>query len=100
MLLAAQCCRWCGQTYLDLPEARSVTGGHVLVEGLDGSNAGHLTVLLVHVVSAGARVVSDPDAEVLDLLWALLVDLRMLVGLLASDGAADVRIHSVCHVPG
>ena len=69
-------------TYLDLPEARSVTGGHILVEGLDSGNAGHLTVLLVHVVGAGARVVSDPDAEVLDLLGALLVDLGMSVCLL------------------
>lgn len=66
-------------TYLDLPEARSVTGSHILVESLDGGDTGHLTVLLVHVVGAGARVVADPDAEVLDLLWALLVDLSMSV---------------------
>jgi hypothetical protein len=62
-------------TYLNLPEARSVTGGHILVKGIDGGNTGHLTVLLVHVVSAGAGVVADPDTEVLDLLGALLVDL-------------------------
>lgn len=60
---------------MDLPEARSVTGGHVLVEGIDGVRSGHLTVLLVHVVGAGARVVTDPDTEVLDLLGALLVNL-------------------------
>lgn len=52
-----------------------MTGGHILVESVDGGNAGHLTVLLVHVVGAGARVVADPDTEVLDLLGALLVDL-------------------------
>jgi len=53
-----------------------VTGGHILVERIDGGNAGHLTVLLVHVVGTGARVVADPDTEVLDLLGALLVDLK------------------------
>ena len=65
-------------TYLNLPKARSVTGGHILVESLDGGNARHLTVLLVHVVGAGARVVTDPDTEVLDLLGALLVDLEVI----------------------
>jgi hypothetical protein len=52
-----------------------VTGGHILVKSIDGGDTGHLTVLLVHVVSAGAGVVADPDTEVLDLLGALLVDL-------------------------
>ena len=52
-----------------------MTGGHVLVEGIDGGDTGHLTVLLVHVVGTGARVVADPDTEVLDLLGLLLVDL-------------------------
>lgn len=61
---------------VDGPEAGTVTGGHVLVEGLDGVGAGHLTVLTVHVVSAGAGVVADPDADVLDLEGVLLVDLR------------------------
>lgn len=56
-----------------------MTGGHILVEGIDGGDAGQLTVLLVHVVSAGARVVADPDAEVLDLLGALLGDLTLSV---------------------
>jgi len=60
---------------VDRPEAGTVTGGHVLVEGLDGVGAGHLTVLTVHVVSAGAGVVTDPDANVLDLERVLLVDL-------------------------
>lgn len=53
-----------------------MTGGHVLVEGIDGGDAGHLAVLLVHVVGAGARVVLEPDTEVLDLLGLLLVDLE------------------------
>jgi hypothetical protein len=62
-----------------------VTGGHVLVEGLDGVGAGHLTVLTVHVVGTGAGVVADPDADVLDLERVLLVDLRLLVALLDVD---------------
>jgi hypothetical protein len=61
--------------YLNGSETRSVTGGHVLVQRIDGGDAGHLTVLLVHVVGTGARVVPDPDTEVLDLLGLLLVDL-------------------------
>lgn len=61
---------------MDGAEARTVTGGHVLVEGLDGVGAAHLTELLVHVVGTGAGVVTNPDAEVLDLERALLVDLR------------------------
>lgn len=52
-----------------------MTGSHVLVKSLDGGDTGHLTVLLVHVVGAGARVVLDPDTEVLDLLGLLLVNL-------------------------
>jgi hypothetical protein len=76
--------RWIteGVTYLHLPEARSVAGSHILVESVDSGNTGHLTVLLVHVVGAGARVVADPDTEVLDLLGALLVDLRIVSALL------------------
>jgi len=55
-------------------ETGTVSGGHVLVESLNSICSGHLTVLLVHVVSSGAGVVSNPDTEVLDLERALLVD--------------------------
>ena len=73
-------------TYVDGPEAGAVAGSHVLVERLDGVGAAHLTVLLVHVVGAGTRVVSDPDTEVLDLERVLLVDLPA------------VNISSACHL--
>lgn len=63
-------------TYVDRPEASTVAGGQVLVHRLDSLASGHLTVLLVHVVSTRARVVTDPDAEVLDLQRVLLVDLH------------------------
>ena len=54
-----------------------MAGSHVLVESLNSLSAGHLTVLLVHVVGTGTRVVADPDTEVLDLEGALLGDLDM-----------------------
>lgn len=52
-----------------------MAGGHVLVEGLDGISTREFTELLVHVVGAGAGVVTEPDTEVLDLQRLLLVDL-------------------------
>ena len=63
-------------TYVDRPETRAVAGSHVLVERLDGIRTAELTELLVHVVGAGARVVTEPDAEVLDLQGLLFVNLR------------------------
>lgn len=66
---------WSPLTYVDGSESGTVTSSHVLVHGLDGIGSGHLSVLLVHVVCAGARVVDNPDTEVLDLEWSLLVDL-------------------------
>lgn len=60
---------------VDASESSSVTGSHILVECMDSVCTAHLTVLLVHVVCAGTRVVSDPNTEVLDLLWVLLVNL-------------------------
>jgi len=52
-----------------------VTSCHVLVQGLNGSGSGKFSVLLVHVVGTRARVVSDPDAEILHLKRPLLKDL-------------------------
>lgn len=59
---------------VDGPETSTVAGSHVGVERLDSICSGQLTVLLVHVVRAGTRVISDPDTEVLDLEGVLLVD--------------------------
>jgi hypothetical protein len=67
-----------------------VTGGHILVEGIDSGNTRHLTVLLVHVVGAGARVVSDPDTEVLDLLGTLLVDLDIVSSAVPLTSAISI----------
>lgn len=60
---------------MDGSESGTVPSGHVLVEGVHGFRPRHLTVLLVHVVSARSGVVADPDAKVLDLERTLLVDL-------------------------
>lgn len=64
---------------VDGPEAGSVAGCHVLVEGRHGVGARHFSVFFVHVVGAGARVVADPDAEVLDFHGALFVDLYTFI---------------------
>lgn len=63
--------------YVNRPESGSMAGSHILVEAVHGIGSGQLAVLLVHVVGAGARVISDPDTEVLDLLGALLEDLSI-----------------------
>jgi hypothetical protein len=69
---------WAVRTYVDRPKAGTMPCGHVLVEGLDGIRPGQLTVLFVHVVGAGTGIVTDPDAKVLNLLGALLVDLDIM----------------------
>lgn len=51
-------------------------GGRVLTALRDGSRRGQVSVLSVHVVSSTARVVAQPDAEVLHLQGRLLVDLK------------------------
>jgi hypothetical protein len=62
---------------VDGAEAGTVTGSHVLVQRLDGISSAELTELLVHVVGAGAGVVTQPDTEVLDLGGTLLGDLQI-----------------------
>ena len=59
---------------LDRSVASAVRSGHLLVALLHSAEERRVTVLLVHVVSAGAGVVTQPDAVVLHLL-VLLVDL-------------------------
>lgn len=65
-------------TYVDGAEAGTVTGSHVLVQRVDGISSAELTELLVHVVGAGAGVVTQPDTEVLDLGGTLLGDLQSI----------------------
>lgn len=59
---------------VDVSKSGSVSGSKVLVHLLDGSDSGDITVFLVHVVSAGSGLVSDPDTNVLHLGWVWLRD--------------------------
>lgn len=61
---------------MDRAETSTVAGSHILVEALDRISTSEFTELLVHVVGAGTRVVTDPDTEVLDLQGLLLVNLH------------------------
>lgn len=51
---------------LDGGVTSAVTASHVVVELSDGSDAGDVTELLVHVVDSLARSVTKPDSVVLD----------------------------------
>ena len=61
--------------YMDRPEARTMPGGHILVEALDSIGSRKFTELLVHVMRPGARIVTQPNAEVFHLQGFLLVNL-------------------------
>ena len=67
--------------YVDGSKSGTVTSCHILVQSFYGIGSRHLTVLLVHVVGTRARVVSEPDTEVLDLKWALLVNLKSCISV-------------------
>ena len=60
---------------VDRPESSTMSSCHILVQSLHCVGSRHFSVFLVHVMSAGAGVVSDPDAEVLDFQWSLFMDL-------------------------
>ena len=62
--------------YMNGPKTSSMSSSHVRIQSLDSIRPRHLTILFVHVVGAGARVISNPDTKVLDLQWALLVNLN------------------------
>ena len=61
---------------MNRPEARTVSGSHVLVQRLDSARTRELAELLVHVVRARTGIVTQPDANVLDFQWLLFVDLE------------------------
>ena len=84
---------------MDRPETRTVTSGHILVEGLDGVRTAELTELLVHVVGTATGVVTDPDTEVLDLQGLLLVNLKE-TNMVARTACFGQLSHSACHLNG
>lgn len=61
---------------LDRRAASAVAGGEISIHLLDGASEGDVTVLLVHVVGTRAGVITDPEAEVLDVVRVLLEDLN------------------------
>jgi hypothetical protein len=81
-------------SYVDRPESGTVAGSHVLVEGVDSLGTRHLTVLLVHVVGTGARVVTDPDTKVLDLGGPLLMDLSQHPSVSSSAQMTILRFYT------
>jgi len=60
---------------MDRTEAGTVPSSHVLVEAPDGIGTRQFAEFLVHIVCAGTRVITEPDAEVLDLHRLLFVNL-------------------------
>lgn len=52
---------------VNVSKSGSVSGSQVLVHGLDSSDSGNISVLLVHVVNSRSRLVSDPNTESLHL---------------------------------
>lgn len=83
---------------VDAAEARTVARGHVLVHQLNGLCAAQRTELLVHVVRARARVVAQPDGEVLHLSRRLLLDLISLVVLITHLVDSDNLTRSLLHL--
>ena len=64
-----------GTDNLDGRLASSVARSQFRVHLFDGTGEGHVTVLFVHIVSAGTRIVTEPHAVVLDGVGVLFVDL-------------------------
>ena len=61
---------------MNRPETSTVSSSHVLVQRLDGIRPRKLAELLVHVVRARTRIVTQPDTKVLDFQRFLFMDLE------------------------
>lgn len=59
---------------MDGSESSSVSSSQISVHGFDSTDSGDVSVFLVHVVSTGSGVVSDPDSKVLDGGWLVFSD--------------------------
>ena len=60
---------------MNTPEPSPMSSCHILIKRLHGIRPAHLSVLLVHVVRSTPRIISEPDAEVLDLERTFLMNL-------------------------
>ena len=62
-------------TNLDAVSTSTVAGTHVTVALSDSSRHSQVSVLTIHVVGARAGIRAKPDAKVLNLQWASVMDL-------------------------
>merc|ERR1712084_185915 len=79
-----------GAEDLDGAWSSSMSAGHLSVHLGDGEWEAHVSVLSVHVLAGGSRVVSDPDTVVLDAARVALVHLGALDDL--SDLLVDLLV--------
>ena len=71
-------------SYLDRGGSSSVSSSHVSVALSDSASGSEIAVFAIHVVRAGTRVIAQPDTQVLDGRWLLLVDLLTINDLTVS----------------
>src|SRR5579871_3574221 len=57
-------------------ESSAMSCCHILIQRLHSCSTRNITILFIHVVSTGARIVSKPDSIVFDGQWTLLVNLE------------------------
>ena len=69
-------CKRLKATHVNRPEASAMPGSHILVQALDGISPGEFTILLVHIMGSRTRVISEPDAKILDFERFLFVNLN------------------------
>lgn len=67
--------------YLDGVGASTMASSHITIALSDGSRCGQVSVLSVHVVGSTARVVTQPDTEVLHLQGSFLMNQATVDGL-------------------
>lgn len=82
------------EPHLNRPEPGTVAGRHVLVQRSDSISATKISDLLVHVVCARARIISDPDAKVLNFQRLGLGDLQTFTRALVSSDSFPSLLNS------
>lgn len=86
----------CSSDDLNALIARSVSASHVVVQQIDGGVQGNVAVLTIHVMCSTARVILQPDTEVLDVG---VVGLEYLVNIENFTGGLLHLSHLVHEVP-
>ena len=74
-----------------------MSGAHIPVALSDSAGGSEVTILAVHVVSSGPRIVTQPDSEVLHRRRAFFVDLlavdNFTVSLLNLNRVSEIKIY-------